>query len=938
MALLEDGVVAAARAHDIVGLIEKYIKLQRVGGEYSACCPFHKEKTPSFTVNPKKNFYYCFGCGASGGPIDFVSNYESVGFRDAVERIVGYLPPDGSTPQPRESFRAEQEAEWRPIAPVSASVQPMDTINRKIAGAWVKLHATARWEYRSADGGLIGYVYRFDLPTGGKDVIPQSWCVNNKTGEAQWRWLSFDKPRSLYGLDKLARHPLAQVIVAEGEKAADAGQALYEAAGISRDKLVVVSWPGGGRAVKFTDWEPLSGRSVALWPDADQQCYPDIHPDAGEPVPLLLQPGTTCMLDIAERLEGTAKSLKIIVPPSGVADGWDLADPAPEGFNLLAHTKSASMLIPDFLERFAIPDDSDSDEPPSWAADPIEPDAESAEQPPFSKPDPVGEHDDNELLKNGYFTILGYDGDDYFFFHHEKKQVLRRSKGDFSDIGLIELAPVNWWEEYFAGEKGAINKKAAVNWIFRTANSRGIYDPTRVRGRGAWTDKGRAVYHHGGYLTIDGVKTDITAIKSGYVYPMARSMLIPSSEPLTDAEGEWLVEVASLPRWSTPGSAALMAGYVMLAPICGALSWRPHVWLAGEAGSGKTTIQMKYCGGLTRGISVIANGNSTEAGIRQELKGDALPVLVDEFESNNERERQRVENVMSLIRQTSSETQAKTLKGTVTGSGIHYDIRSMFCLASINTNLPTKADVDRLTILSLKTASPKGPDNWERLEADLNRIDEDATISSRMLARALTLMPVILESIKVFRRVAAKHFKRQRDGDQYGTLLAGCWCIQKSFVPSDEQAQALIDAFDWSEHREDSDSDEAARALEAVLAAKLRVGTAGEFSVFEVIRETSTVHRHGVIDAQIADATLRRHGIRVEHSVGELWFGTGVSTLKQLVEKMAFVTDLRGQILRVPGAKRLTGVKKFNGVDSKCISVPLGPILGEEIGCGEMPI
>jgi hypothetical protein len=77
----------------------------------------------------------------------------------------------------------------------------------------------------------------------------------------------------------------------------------------------------------------------------------------------------------------------------------------------------------------------------------------------------------------------------------------------------------------------------------------------------------------------------------------------------------------------------------------------------------------------------------------------------------------------------------------------------------------------------------------------------------------------------------------------------------------------------------------------------------------------------------VASDALRRTGIRVEHNVDEIWFGTSVSPLKHLVDSMPFVTDLRGQLLRIAGAKRLTGAKKFNGVDSKCISVPLTPIL-----------
>ncbi len=72
---------------DIVDLINSYIPLRKTGQNYTACCPFHTEKTPSFTVSSEKQFYYCFGCGASGSAIDFMLNYARFEFVEAVEEI-----------------------------------------------------------------------------------------------------------------------------------------------------------------------------------------------------------------------------------------------------------------------------------------------------------------------------------------------------------------------------------------------------------------------------------------------------------------------------------------------------------------------------------------------------------------------------------------------------------------------------------------------------------------------------------------------------------------------------------------------------------------------------------------------------------------------------------------------------------------------------------
>jgi len=74
---------------DVVDLIDGYVPLKKAGANFAACCPFHNEKSPSFTVSPTKQFYHCFGCGAHGTAISFLMEYSGLGFIDAIKELSG---------------------------------------------------------------------------------------------------------------------------------------------------------------------------------------------------------------------------------------------------------------------------------------------------------------------------------------------------------------------------------------------------------------------------------------------------------------------------------------------------------------------------------------------------------------------------------------------------------------------------------------------------------------------------------------------------------------------------------------------------------------------------------------------------------------------------------------------------------------------------------
>ena len=99
-------------ANDIVDIASKYVRLKRNGNSYMGCCPFHREKTPSFHISADKQLYHCFGCGAGGSVLQFVMNAEGLDFQDAVRYLAdnaGIRLPEGDSNNSDEIYRKKQK-------------------------------------------------------------------------------------------------------------------------------------------------------------------------------------------------------------------------------------------------------------------------------------------------------------------------------------------------------------------------------------------------------------------------------------------------------------------------------------------------------------------------------------------------------------------------------------------------------------------------------------------------------------------------------------------------------------------------------------------------------------------------------------------------------------------------------------------------------------
>ena len=711
------------------------------------------------------------------------------------------------------------------------------------------------------------YVCRFPE----KRIRPLWW-----DGEA-WRWKAPAAPRPLYNRQQLAAKPSAPVLIVEGEKAADAGALLFPQA-------VVITWPSGCKAIDKADWAPIAGRRCVLWPDAD-----DV--------------GREAMAKLAPRLlKAGAAQVRIIQPPSDAPEGWDLADAdwsPSEAATYLKANRSAPIELPELA-----PPDAD------LGHDPI--------------PEPA------PLPKQGEaFTCLGFDNDAYFYQPNSTGQVIRLSRASHTGTNLCAIAPIAYWQALYPSRTGT-DWTSAASSLFELQASVGIYDPHRIRGRGAWRDQGQSVLHLGDRLVIGGhsVPSSDGIQGSRYIYQRLAKLVGPAAAaPLSREDAYIICGIAERFRWEVDVSGLLLAGWVVLAPICGALDWRPHIWITAGAGTGKSAILGRYIAPLLGDLSLHVSGNTSEAGLRQTLRADALPVVFDEAESNERPDQQRMQAVLSLARVASSESRAQTIKGSAEGDAQRYTIRSMFCMSSIATALKQGADKSRFAQLTLRNPSDTPRDeriaHWDQLDRDLDRYVTDH-VGQRLQARTIAMIPIIRESIKVFTRAAADTFDSQRLGDQYGALLGGAWSLMSDDVATRDDAYRLIEQNQWESYAQSTEMPDEKRCIQVIMEHQLRVEadkivtrTIGE------LVEVALMHTADpVVTPSLAEAVIGRHGIKAD--AGCVLVSNTATAIATILSGTAWSSCWATVLARLPGATR-PGVTRFRGLPgaSRAVSIPL---------------
>ena len=682
-----------------------------------------------------------------------------------------------------------------------------------------------------------------------------------------------NEPRPLLNLTEI-KACTRTVLVVEGEKACDAAAKLFP-------NMVATTWSSGCKAHGKTSFSPLIGRKVVLWPDADE-------------------PGHEAMQQVAKKLVNLGShidKIRIAKPPEGAEKGWDLADADWTPEQATAYLK-ANLETPCFShEELAIPE-------------------------------PTPEPELERIEPGSYFTSLGFDADCYFYQPHGTGQVIKLSRSAQTSTNLVALAPLEFWEIYSPGAKGGVDWIKAASMLFEDAAKRGVYSPLRIRGRGAWWDNNRTVLHLGDRIIADGSTQPILRpFESTYIYQRLSQLDgFGAHKPLSDQESMEALDLACRFLLEMPASGLLLAGWTVLAPICGALDWRPHIWLTAAAGSGKSAILDRYVTPLLSDMSLTVAGNTTEAGIRQSLRSDALPIVFDEAESNERVDQVRMQNILALARVASSESKATTVKGSAHGEATRYHIRSMFMMSSIATHLKQGADQTRFAQLTLKSPneipSEERAKHWESLDRDLDRVITKQ-YSKALIHRTITLIPMIRESVKVFVRVAADHFESQRLGDQYGTLLTGAWSLMSSNVPTEDEAKYLIESNDWTVYSQATEVPDERKCLDYMLQHQLRVEGDGKTltrTIGELIEVAAMMKNDFDISPTVAQSVLGRHGFKVDEKDRVVLVSNTAKAIKSILQDTSWGNSWSTMLKRLPGASAV-GPTRFGGVGNQSRAV-----------------
>jgi len=745
------------------------------------------------------------------------------------------------------------------------SIKPTEPEKPRSAAKAKRARIAATYDYVDADGVLQYQVVRMEP----KDFRQRKPSAESPDG---WDWSVKGATPLPYRLPDIANNPRATVIIVEGEKDADALA--------SMDLVATCNSGGAGK------WQPeltphLSGRRVVIIPDND---------DAGRKHSQL----------VASALFSVAQSVRILtipeLPPKGDVSDWLSVGGTRE--QLIEMCRTAPTWEPETL-TISVPD----------SAPPL-PD----------EPEPPSQH-------TGPFRPLGYSSGSYYYMPRGTEQVAEIRRGAHTAVAeMLSLAPIEWWEMSYPTEKGATDWHLAASECMRMCERAGIYSVERERGRGAWYDRGRSVLHLGDRLIVDGSEARISDHASHYIYtrqaPMESGV---AAVPATDSQANAVLDIFDQLSWSKPVHGMLAAGWCALAPICGALSWRPHVWLTAQRGAGKSWAQEHVFKPLLGPSAMMVQGSTTEAGLRQRLRQDARPIVFDEAESEEQNSQRRVQLIVELARQASSDGGAEIVKGTSSGSGMAFRIRSMFMLSSINVALTQAADESRFSVLSLATPkrTPAEIARFSAFEQMVHRVLSDE-LCAAIRARSYRLVPTIRVNAKTLSRAVAERLGSQRIGDQVGTLLAGYYSLLSGGEISLDDARVMCDGIDFTDAKEAEAVSDEESCISRIMQAQVRFDTTHgtmQRSIAEIVRCAAGVAGMDAVMQTEANAVLGRFGMMVDG--GFLAVSNNHAELQNILKQTAWGAGWKRVIARIPGAHASPEAIRFAGSRSRATMVPL---------------
>jgi hypothetical protein len=405
---------------------------------------------------------------------------------------------------------------------------------------------------------------------------------------------------------------------------------------------------------------------------------------------------------------------------------------------------------------------------------------------------------------------LGYTSEGGYVFLDKGRQILIvvSSAQLLSLQYLVGLAPIRFWAERFPPKKegASANPWDAGQVLMEECRRMGPFDPRKVRGRGVWLESDRVIVNLGGPVP-SGVRNFYLCFEP-----------LPLSSVKT-FDTLCLKHMLERFVWRNPQDVMLLLGWLAVAPVCGVLAWRPHSFIYGPPNCGKSTIHAT-ASNLLRPLGLSADGQSSEAGIRQMIKADSRPVIIDEFESDQGRS--HIAGVIRLARSASS-AESPVLRGTPEGKAMQFALRTTFFFAAVNPSGMSPADATRILLFEM-LAHNNDPDEAARIaEDEVFFSDKGPDWCGYMAGLAQVIPPAISAFMKALPGIDSRHRKN------IATLLAGAFVALEGRGPADAEAEAIAETYKGSIelHAEAFERDDAAECLQHLFAHPVEKQTLG---------------------------------------------------------------------------------------------------------------
>lgn len=485
----------------------------------------------------------------------------------------------------------------------------------------------------------------------------------------------------------------------------------------------------------------------------------------------------------------------------------------------------------------------------------------------------------------------------------------------------------------YKGKYARVNEKGDVTgWrtddvardLMATCAQRGIWEPAeRVRGSGAWKDEdGNIVLHCGDkiYLRDNTFKPGVCG---NFVYPSEPPRQKPALKPASPADVQELLDLFATWNWGRPDlDPFLLLGWIGAAIIGGALKWRPLMWITGDKGTGKSTLH-DVISGVFNG-SLLAVSDPTPAGIWQRTRYSSLPVALDEIEP--EEDSRKVQAVIKLARQACSG--GVVLRGSSEGQASEFKAMNCYLFSSILIPPLLSQDRSRMAILELGSIGGNPP-RFER-----KRLND---IGAGILRKLVDNYDQLYRNIELLHIGLGQKGLDARGCDQFGTLVAVADLLTTSGGEIDREsiniwADKLKPLIVQEKYENVPDNVSCAEFLFTSFADIYKDGkkrTIGDWVAEAAGLDCSTSSQN--IDSTAANKVIATYGLRVESL--ECRGGTNrqmVLFIAQNHQGLAKVYQSTRwqQGVWIQAFRRFKGAtnhntKRFNGVASKCVYVPL---------------